>query len=249
MKLAIQSVSSIEAVERAVFLEDLQEILQQCLDVDADLRRWPLNLPGDYDYVVKEDSAAPILDEGLFYSGTVHIYNSLRHATAWNRWRGCRLIINKLMSKMSAWVRSISDPESASYGSDPRLAETRTVTRQLADDICASVPFHFGVVSRKAFDVSTEDVIADVAGAQVYPLVWPCTLTSVTPEIPDVQRRFVKNIFSILSQVTGSGTLQILSTVSCKACRLAVSNEFVQIDLHKHIELIAHPGMTSRNGK
>lgn len=214
MRLSLQSLFCVSESKRLLFVDDLRDAMKDCLEVDSELRRWPMNLPSEYDYLKKENPDAPISTEGLFYSGTVHIYNGLEYAIAWNRWRGCRLIINGLMSKALTWILSISDPTSTAFGANSRLAEIKATTHQMADDVCASVPFHFGILSPTAFAISPEDAIADVPAIQMYALVWPSTLISGTADIPDVQRLFVKNILSTLGHILGSGLLLTLSKVS-----------------------------------
>ena len=101
------------------------------------------------------------------------------------------------------------------FVSDSRLGEVKATIRKMADDICASVPFHFGIVSPAAFDsVSAEFAMADLAPASVYPLVWPMTVCSAQKEIPDLQRKWIKHKLWMIGDITGSKTLKTLSAVS-----------------------------------
>lgn len=106
------------------------ELVLRAESVDAQLVRWPDMLPSNWIPTRVSINTIPqeVIDAGL-YRDSCDIYSDIIICSTWNDWRHVRLKVLALVARL---------------GDDDSRSRAVTSIQQLADDICASVPFSLG---------------------------------------------------------------------------------------------------------
>jgi len=125
-----------------------QELLREAQEIDHDLIAWEMSLPPDWAYSTETRSAQlqkemNIDGDRMFYANIVPIYSSLQQAAQRNRYRAARVISSAATARILLSCHSFP---SHSFDADiwVRRERARSTVHSMIDDICASVPFHFG---------------------------------------------------------------------------------------------------------
>ena len=134
-------------------------IVAKALVTDAQLSTWPTAIPATWDPVrlsIKEISK-PIMLNGFVYQDYCEIYHDIMVGTTWNSYRLSRL-------KVLAVVAQLSSPASSEHDLAVRKIQ------ELADAICASIPFFLGTRSGPAplYSMEAEYPTIDKAPAKEY---------------------------------------------------------------------------------
>ena len=131
LSMAHQDPKSIPLVgeEDKVKLLD-ESILTKAMEVNAQLSSWPSATPSDWmpTPVSVEHIPGSVVEAG-FYGETCMVYKDVIICSTWNDWRVARLKVLALIAR-------------STHGEE-RAAATTSI-QELADDVCASVPFCLG---------------------------------------------------------------------------------------------------------
>jgi hypothetical protein len=252
MFMLFECFRSIPESERPTLHESFDLGIKDCKEIDNELQKWSDTLAPEFDYASINHSTT-YSTESLFYPTIAHNYTSIHHATLHNRYRGTRIVANGLMTTslrfklLSTPSPSPSPPSETttralSQGSpEATLQTTRATMRRMADEIAASIPFHFGLLSPTGTPKKTSDPIAEAMGAAVYPLVWPVTIAAASAEIAEEQRAWLQRKLAFIGMVVGSGVLEGLSKVSSAFLMLVLETGLgliaKQADLRNHQNL------------
>ncbi|RAL09347.1 Zn(II)2Cys6 transcription factor [Aspergillus homomorphus CBS 101889] len=119
-------------------------IVQEALQLDALLAAWALTIDQCWQYTVL-DAAAGGKDQpaaqhvfGHFY----HTYPEVGVAVIWNTYRMTRIVIHELIAAVCERLLRRSRGKNHEYWST--ICRSAAITRQLSEEICASVPYYFG---------------------------------------------------------------------------------------------------------
>ena len=106
------------------------DLLLQAELVDARLARWPDMLPSNWNpiHVFVDMIPWDVVDAGLYGDGC-DVYSDIIICSTWNDWRRAHLKVLALIARL---------------GNDDSRGRAVIAIQQLADDICASVPFSLG---------------------------------------------------------------------------------------------------------
>ncbi|KAI0967319.1 hypothetical protein F4678DRAFT_446243 [Xylaria arbuscula] len=122
------------------------EIIRTALGIDADLVSLLISVPPSWSYTTVQ---VPIID-GNFITKAIwgshyHVYNSIAAASMWNNYRSARIVVQELILDT---LRNLELywPDNTPYFQQNNLVDhCQQTILQLAEDICASAPFHFGL--------------------------------------------------------------------------------------------------------
>ena len=118
---------------------DPHDILNKARDIERQLGEWCGTLPHSWLplRMVGEDSIPPTIKSAGLYQNHCHIYPSISIASTWNKQRIALIKVQSLILEQLAQHSPSDENIFARTASENRV-------QQLADDICASVPFSLG---------------------------------------------------------------------------------------------------------
>jgi hypothetical protein len=118
---------------------DIKDIIQAARGIDRQLIEWSgtLPLPWLAIRVTGEDSIPPSVGQAGLYQSHCHVYKSIQIAYLWNRQRLSRIRAQKIMLTQLL----LQEPSLSNRMSQGSCQNT---IQQLADDICATIPFYLG---------------------------------------------------------------------------------------------------------
>jgi hypothetical protein len=129
------------------------------LQLDSDLEKWSLSVPLAWRYKIHTNPA-----QDNIYTSCYHIYPGFSVATTWNQYRVARCLVNELL------LERLDSPH------PERIKET---TRNICNEICASVPYFF----RRTLRSDTQN-----PGIGAMDIMWSLFVCGSMHCLPDTQR-------------------------------------------------------------
>lgn len=166
--------SNLRADISAKYNVDDVEILSAAQAIESELTTWAITLPQKWAYrtfeVAERDSVPAANKAGLYpYDGRYHIYADFSISDAWNNYRASSIIASEIILGQLHCLSTQSATLSFSGEYRVRCRSIGATQRQLALDICYSVPFHLGLVD--AEEVQSLRPLGSVGGfILLYPL-------------------------------------------------------------------------------
>lgn len=120
------------------------EIIREALQLDAMLAAWALTVDRRWQYSVIDAAVADheALGNQHIYSDYYHIYPEIGIAVIWNTYRMTRIVIHEVIAAVCERLWRRSRGENNEHWA--AIRQSAAVTRQLSEEICASVPYFFG---------------------------------------------------------------------------------------------------------
>jgi hypothetical protein len=196
-----------------------ENIINQAQGIENSLIAWAESLPPDWNYTVSpgytnSPSAPDEVRNHAVYGNVVNLYPSLDQARTWNLYRAARLMTNGIIAGLPAF-RSVgyAGPK---YSAQQDIAKMNV--RKLADEICASVPYHYEVKSTAARGLDSAGQTtsrniqmantANITSREAFILVFPLCSAVVMSGIPENQRAWLRSQILLMSKITGSYGLE-----------------------------------------
>ncbi|PWY89240.1 Zn(II)2Cys6 transcription factor [Aspergillus heteromorphus CBS 117.55] len=118
-------------------------IIYEAMKMDADLVAWALSVDPSWQYsrinITPDSETDPLFSP--IYGDYYHIYSNINSAVLWNTYRLTRIVVHEIIGAVCQRVCEISGGENAEHRAAIRRSEELSL--QMAEDICASVPFVF----------------------------------------------------------------------------------------------------------
>lgn len=190
----------------AKVIVDFTEIISSAYAIEAELVAWLAALPSRFLYTTVEnariDTEFRDRCRGLLpYRNRYHIYRSFWACNIWNQYRSARIMANQyILGYTKALARG--KPTSSLPGDlQTQLRAVRSTIQQLAADICASIPYHFGVGdvenSLPGESPQTESFIGG------FVLLWPLYLAGATEGKNHPLRKWVTECLQLVGHSMG----------------------------------------------
>jgi hypothetical protein len=116
--------------------EDLLQKLELAQDIDHELEQWKNNLPSHWTFSEQRNQEWP---DSLAYEGRCDTYYDVQVASVWNCYRRARIALLGYMVRLVRALRLL-DVDGHEQLEDSCISHIKSI----ADDVCASVPFHLG---------------------------------------------------------------------------------------------------------
>lgn len=176
---------------------NLALFIQKALYLDADLVAWAMSIDPTWQYsIVKASPASINADSQIYrtiYGDTYHMYRVLGLASLWNTYRLTRIMLRKIIgSTCKIMLKRCECPENRST-----MAQGVVIIKRMAEDICASVPYHF-----------TTDEIA-IGG--LMRLIWPLFVASDCVESEPKMKKWIMQTLDKIGYTTGIQQALMLS--------------------------------------
>ncbi|EHA20644.1 hypothetical protein ASPNIDRAFT_190765 [Aspergillus niger ATCC 1015] len=207
--------TGLQADVREGILLDSSEIVKMAMAIDLELGHFASHASADFTYKVETQPGSVTScehDEGNFchYQGTYHIYQSIWSCNIWNNYRYTRILVNSMilthLRSMASCGHQVLD-----YGLfKDHCIRIRDLMRQLATDICCSIPFKFGVAGFDKKDVF--DSLHTHAGTG-FTLLLPLAMAALVGGVSSPMHNWAMRCFHVIGRGMGIGTASTLVTV------------------------------------
>lgn len=190
-------------------LTDTGEILSRAYSMEAALTAWVASAPPEFLYTTIEYPSQPPRSRSSWsttsgctpplYNNSYHLYNDLWTCHTWNQYRYSRILLCEIII---GCLRRISQPAGPAPGKDLQRQCTglRKTSRDLASDICASVPYHLGadtpLCSGRGIPASQTYI-----GAML--LLWPLAVAGATECRAHPMRQWVIESLNLVGHAFG----------------------------------------------
>ncbi|KAJ9246318.1 transcriptional regulator family: Fungal Specific TF [Paecilomyces variotii] len=152
------------------------EIFSAACSIECELLAWVNSLPPNWAYSTNQ--AAEGNDKlrtgwnGLYpYNGRYHVYEDLWICSAWNQCRAARIFVNEIILTRLWLMHSESATVSVSSEFRVQCGNIRSTLRQLAADVCYSVPYCCASVNGVDF-VDIGDVSVSKSTVGGFTVLW-----------------------------------------------------------------------------
>ncbi|KAE8382006.1 Zn(II)2Cys6 transcription factor [Aspergillus bertholletiae] len=182
-------------------------ILPKALNLDAELITWAMSIDPRWKYTVVEVEK-PAGENGTFhaiYGDHYHIYPNIAVSMIWNTYRFIRIILHGIIAYVCA--HHLPDSGKASNGQSER--QSVAISQQLAEDICASVPYHLGMTGSS--DGSPTLGIPFAGG--VLRLMWPLFIASDCQGAPPKMRAWIAQCLDKIGRGVGINMAVTMSEI------------------------------------
>lgn len=183
-------------------LADACEIISRAYSLEADLILWAAAAPPEFLYTtigtpslfsqVRASGWGPPL-----YGGEYHLYHDLWICHTWNQYRCARILTCEIILSC---IRQLCSSETRSNEIQSQLAVLRKTSRDLAADICASAPYHFGADGLSGNGRRISSSQANVGGML---LLLPLAVAAATESRGHSIRRWVTDCLTVIGYEMG----------------------------------------------
>lgn len=199
--------------------DQIAELIQVARNLDAELLSWSQCVPMTWHY-----SIATVLESSSdteFIPLQIHRYPDFYTARVWNLYRVSRLIIQSIILRAISWLSTSTTIDRQ----DCDVASILSATKDMVNDICASVSFLFGhdlskmqlPAEYKSLEKSATLLQQSMGKNNVTPqngrfsLIWPLYIGCSVLSVPETQRKWMS---AQLRRIAESGESQA-ELVSC----------------------------------
>ncbi|PYI23862.1 C6 finger domain protein [Aspergillus violaceofuscus CBS 115571] len=193
--------ANLRADIRDKVITDHQEILSTVYSIEGELMAWLAALPPRFLYTTIESPWPTQADWGLnSYNNRFHVYQDLWLCHAWNQYRCARIMISEYILTYTYRLNTNTTltPDLASH-----LAQVRDKARQLALDICASVPYHFSADLVTGEATTFRTVTLEYGFIRGMILLWPLFLAGATEPKGHSLRKWVVDCLALIGNRLG----------------------------------------------
>ncbi|GAD98864.1 C6 finger domain protein, putative [Paecilomyces variotii No. 5] len=158
------------------------EIFSAACSIECELSAWVNSLPSTWAYSTTQDTREyhKVKNEwnDLYpYNGRYHVYGDLWMCNAWNNYRAARILVNEIILARLRLMHSQPTAVSSSSEFGVQCANIRSTLRQLAADVCYSIPYACGNVNGSNH-IDVEDVYISKSSIGGFIVLWPLFLAA-----------------------------------------------------------------------
>ncbi|KAL4805539.1 hypothetical protein BDV18DRAFT_21127 [Aspergillus unguis] len=199
----------------------INALLEELASLETDMAAWPDTLQPDEKYVVVQ---IPLDDNPDIWSTEAYVYSSLTAGNAWLRYRTLLLLLLSL--RLRAY-RLLADPIYRHGHVDYELGNTlptdivsglsvtHSKTRTVVDEICASMPFHLGYLTKSG---TGRRYPTECFPQGKYPhrlhgcnVAWPVYVAGIVEGVDTAQRLWISRQLVYLDGELGVGKVRMLA--------------------------------------
>lgn len=133
----------------------MQQLIETAKSIEVNLVSWMRTLPVGWEYRTKYIVAS--MSDNIFeapeWLGPQHTYKDVFIANLINENRIHRIVVQGIIHNCCSWLHQ----GSPRFEEAPEAREATVITCRMADEICASVPFHAQVDPRPDQELTEED--------------------------------------------------------------------------------------------
>ncbi|KAK0115894.1 hypothetical protein ONS95_012940 [Cadophora gregata] len=213
--------------------DEITELLQSAEDLDYELANWALGVPSEWSYFTitrMETPKTSSIRTGLFIPDQLHRYPNLYVARTWNLYRVSRLIIQSIISRVSAL---------SSRAINTSKVQIDAISQSMVSQICASIPFLLGYDCSELKYTSTSSSPTSLwpqclptkprssNNPGKFSLIWPLYVASSVESTPEAQRNWMRKQ---LDWIAGTGEAHAQVLRDCRSQTLLGKPEAFRFD-------------------
>lgn len=166
--------------------EILGLFIGKALHLDADLRSWSMSLGPAWRYIVVDHPHSPLAQAQFpFHDGQYHVYHNINIASMWNHYRQTRIFLNEVITSLSLRLWEIDRAPEC----QETIFQATSIVNQMADDVCASIPYHF--------------TSGETGFGATIRLLWPLFVASNSTVIRPASKEWILQSLDIIGSTTG----------------------------------------------
>ncbi|KAN0079557.1 hypothetical protein V8E54_004771 [Elaphomyces granulatus] len=194
-------------------LTDSTEILSVAHELDLELTTWAHNLSPSWSYqtVTCRDNCffrVSECDKLRPYNGRYHVYRDLWMCNIWNNYRYARILANEIILNQLQSQASRSKTLSYSRVFRDHCRSVRDAAREVAEDICYTVPRQLGVENDETQCPSWPQ--SSIGG---FTLLWPLYIATRIDGHLHPLSRWVADCFRVIARTMGIDQAVALATL------------------------------------
>ena len=183
---------------------DAVQIIQEALQLDADLASWAESMNPTWRYkifqtppVAKTNNFGPY---SFYHSDKYYIYPNIEIASMWNNYHQTRIIVHGIVRSMCT---QLLEP-GTTYAYQQTLLQSNAVSEEMIDNLCASVPYYF---------TSGETGVGGLVR-----LSWPLFIAADYSASTSVERGWLVRTLEEIGQITGAQQALTMAQFLGKGC-------------------------------
>ena len=180
---------SLRASVRGGELEDPVSILQMLCLIEGDLSDWLECLPAHWTFTTERTAGK----SANIFGGQHHTYQNIWISRIWSHFRWTRLMVHEGIQNKFSQLPNTGASDSLSL-----QTQSLTILRQMATDICVSVPYHLCV---HATQPDNSVPRPEIMGS--FDLLWPLTVVASSKYVSEEMRTWVMQLVEGIGHTMG----------------------------------------------
>jgi hypothetical protein len=201
----------LEGKQQTSDIEKVMELLKSAKELESKFREWEATLPDMWrpSPVAWIDDSEEISENAFALPGRIDKFVDISIATAINVVGAARLLLIGDIVQATAWLC----PPYQDYKATPEYLSAVRTSRQLIENILASVPYFLGQLpTTEASSPGPEDLLGTSALALF--LTWPLFMTKISDFATKDQRKWAAGRLRYIANEKGIGQALTFSSVS-----------------------------------
>jgi hypothetical protein len=184
--------------------DKIVEIVTMCQDLELKFKDWEnlLHPAWRFSSVAWIDQiSSDQLEHSTSFLGRVDEYMDISIATAWNMMRANRILLSAGIVRASAWLHPDGD-----YRITPEYAATAHISKDLIEDIIASVPMFLGKLRNATTKNWTQMIEKEALGGKsslALFILWPLFIVSISDYATNEQRQWALGRLRFVAEEVG----------------------------------------------
>jgi len=222
--------------EAAVNLTDTDKILEivtMCQDVELKFKDWESSLHPTWRF----SSVAWIdhidcdqLEHSPLFPGRLDEYMDISIATAWNMMRANRILLAAGIVRAGAWLHPQQD-----YHITPEFISTAQISKNLIEDIIASVPMFLGrlphAMTQNRTPAFDKEALEGKSSLALF-ILWPLFIVSISDHTTDEQRKWALGRLRFVAEECGIGQASLFTQVRFNNNKITPARQLTETKLN-----------------
>ncbi|OJJ45128.1 hypothetical protein ASPZODRAFT_70392 [Penicilliopsis zonata CBS 506.65] len=156
----------------------LMPLMEESLQLDADLQSWTMSLGRAWQYTVIDTPPNNVYTP--MHSDRYHMYHNVNIVGMWNHYRLARMVTNTMIRSLAHQLGSESQQ---------LVVQATAILSQMVEDVCATVDYHF--------------ILGAPGFAAVYRLQWPLFVSALCTDMTSARYTWILQTFDMIAKTTG----------------------------------------------
>ncbi|KAF8858208.1 hypothetical protein BDZ45DRAFT_403712 [Acephala macrosclerotiorum] len=215
-------------------VESVLDVLNLAKALESNFKEWEESLPKAWKYSIvawNEEVEDEKLDDIKVFPGRRDEYADISIATAFNMMRAGRIMLCGDIVRASAWLC----PTYQDYRTTPEFGAAVRVSKDLVEDIIASVPFFLG--DEKTSNLTGWDrprsgrmSLVGTSALGLF-ITWPLMMCKMSDYSTDRQRRWAAGRLRVIADEMGIGQALLFSQINVRLPSMfIIRDELTQVD-------------------